>query len=132
MKKITIAILLALTFIASFVPYNVSAASVNEQLCKAADKNNDYDPVTGQCTTPGKELTGSPDSYLNIFTNLLLYIAGAIAVIVIIIGGIRYITSTGDALRVKQAKDTILYGIVGLVVAIIAWALVNYIVDTLG
>lgn len=64
-------------------------------------------------------------------TSLLLFIAGAIAVIVIIYGGIRYVTSTGDATRVKQAKDTILYGIIGLVIAILAYSIVNFIIQNL-
>ena len=60
-------------------------------------------------------------------TNVLLYVTGAIAVIVIIIGGLRYVTSTGDATRIKQAKDTILYGVVGLIVAILAYAIVRFV-----
>ncbi len=119
------------------IPYSVVNAqgelSASEQsLCTSS--GNKLSDDKKQCIVQDGErpLTGSPDSFINVFTNLLLYIAGAIAVIVIIVGGIRYITSTGDAMRIKQAKDTILYGIVGLIVAIIAWAIVNYIVDTLS
>lgn len=70
--------------------------------------------------------------WLNDLTSLLTFLAGAIAVIVIIFGGIRYITSTGDATRVKQAKDTILFGVIGLVIAILAYAIVKFIVANLG
>jgi hypothetical protein len=69
---------------------------------------------------------------IGVIVNLLLYIAGAIAVLVIIYGGIRYITSTGDATRIKQAKDTVLYAVVGLIVAILAYAIVNTVVFQLG
>lgn len=59
--------------------------------------------------------------------NILLTILGIIAVIMIIFGGIRYTTSAGDASRVKAAKDTIMYSVVGLVVAILAFAIVNFV-----
>jgi len=59
--------------------------------------------------------------------NTLLYVLGAIAVIMIVVGGIRYTTSNGDPSGVKGAKDTILYAVVGLVVAIMAYAIVNFV-----
>jgi len=60
--------------------------------------------------------------------NILLYILGAIAVIMIVIGGISYTTSNGDSGKIKTAKDTILYAVVGLVVAILAYAIVNFVI----
>lgn len=54
--------------------------------------------------------------------------AGIVAVIIIIIGGIRYVTSSGDASGVKSAKDTILYAIVGLIVVIMAAAITGFII----
>lgn len=61
--------------------------------------------------------------------NILLFVLGAIAVIMIIIGGIRYATSNGDASSTKAAKDTILYAVIGLVVAILSYAIVNFVID---
>ena len=60
--------------------------------------------------------------------NVMLYIIGAIAVIMIVIGGIRYVTSNGDSGSVKSAKDTILYSVIGLIVAILAYSIVNFVV----
>lgn len=60
-----------------------------------------------------------------------LGILGALAVIMIIVGGIRYTTSNGDASRIKAAKDTIMYSVVGLVVALLAYAIVRFIVDNI-
>ncbi|AKM80616.1 TPA: hypothetical protein DDX46_00200 [Candidatus Saccharibacteria bacterium] len=60
--------------------------------------------------------------------NVLLFLLGAIAVIMIIIGGIRYATSNGDSGAIKGAKDTILYAVIGLIVAILAYAIVNFVV----
>ena len=66
--------------------------------------------------------------------NILNIIIGAIAivaVVVMIIGGITYMTSSGDAGKVKKAKDTILYGIIGLVVCALAYAIVNWVIGGL-
>lgn len=63
--------------------------------------------------------------------NTLLYILGAIAVIMIVVGGIRYTTSAGDSSRVKAAKDTVMYSVVGLVVALFAFAIVNFVLTNI-
>jgi hypothetical protein len=63
-------------------------------------------------------------------TNVLLFIIGAISVIMLIIGGIRYVVSGGDSSAVTSAKNTILYAVVGIVVAILAYALVNFVVTS--
>lgn len=67
------------------------------------------------------------NDFLKDIVNIILYILGAIAVIMIVIGGIKYTTSNGDSSSVKSAKDTILYSVVGLVVAIMAYAIVNFV-----
>ena len=61
--------------------------------------------------------------------NVMLFIAAALAVIMIIYGGIRYITAHGDEKQVKVAKDTIVYSVAGLIIAILAYALVTFIFD---
>ena len=61
--------------------------------------------------------------------NVMLFILGAIAVIMIIIGGIRYATSNGDSSQLQSAKNTILYAVVGLVIAILAYAIVQFIIE---
>jgi Type IV secretion system pilin len=63
--------------------------------------------------------------------NALFIVAGAVAVIILIMGGIRYITSTGDSGRIKSAKDTILYAVIGLVVVIIAREIVGFVIGAL-
>lgn len=73
----------------------------------------------------GDELTEG----IKTVVNVLLFILGAIAVVMIIIGGIRYTTSNGEASSIKSAKDTILYSVIGLVVAILAYAIVNFVID---
>lgn len=64
-------------------------------------------------------------------TNTILYIVGVIAVIMLIIGGIKYVISGGDAKKVTDAKNTILYAIIGLVIAFLAFAIVNFVITAL-
>jgi len=70
------------------------------------------------------------DGVFKIITNVLLFIIGAVSVIMLIIGGIRYVVSGGDSAAVTSAKNTILYAIVGIVVAILAYALVNFVIGS--
>ncbi len=66
----------------------------------------------------------------SIFTtivNILLFIIGALSVVMLIWGGIRYTTSGGSSSAVTSAKNTIMYAIIGLVVAFLAFAIVNWV-----
>lgn len=70
-----------------------------------------------------------------VFTNIVnaaLFLIGAISVVMLIYGGIRYTLSAGNATSVTAAKNTILYAIVGIVVALLAFAIVRFVLTTLG
>lgn len=70
------------------------------------------------------------DSIINII-NAIIGVLGLVAVVIIIVGGIQYMTSTGDAGKVKKAKDTILYGVIGLVICVLAFAIVNFVISNI-
>ncbi|TAK89083.1 hypothetical protein EPO04_03210 [Patescibacteria group bacterium] len=78
-------------------------------------------------TTPADLTTSFRD-----ITNTVLFLVGAVAVIALIYGGFRYVTSAGNSKNVEDAKSTILYAIIGIVVAILAYAVVNFVVGALG
>ncbi len=75
------------------------------------------------------ELIGDGGVFQTI-TNVMLFLIGAISVIMLIIGGIRYTTSNGNTSQVEQAKNTIMYAIIGLIVAILAYAVVKFVTST--
>ncbi|MDO4871204.1 MAG: pilin [Candidatus Saccharibacteria bacterium] len=86
----------------------------------------------GASTAKGDNQPDNLEGQQGIFkkvTDVLLFLAGAVAVIVLIIGGIRYVISSGDSGQVQSAKNTILYAVVGLVVVIMAYAIVNFVVN---
>lgn len=68
---------------------------------------------------------------IQIIINVALSVLGIVAVIMIIIGGVTYTTSNGDASKVQKAKNTILYGVIGLVVALLAFAIVNFVLSNI-
>ena len=70
-------------------------------------------------------------SVINIL-NSFIVIAGIVAVVFIIIGGVGYMTSAGDAGKIKKAKDTILYSVIGLIVVALAFAIVNFAVKAIN
>lgn len=70
-----------------------------------------------------------PTGIFRTITNVLLFIIGAVSVIMLIIGGFRYVTSQGDSSQVASAKNTILYAIIGLIIAILAFAVVSFVTD---
>lgn len=88
--------------------------------------------------TQGWEAAGGDDTaptltdYVQLIINALLFIIGAVAVIMIIVGGIRYVTSGGDANAATSARNTIMYAVVGLLIAAIAYAIVNFVVSILN
>ena len=76
--------------------------------------------------------TADPKEIIQTIVRILLFLIGAVSVIMIIIGGFRYVISQGDSGAVTSAKNTILYAVIGLVVAIFAWAIVDFVVDNLA
>lgn len=82
--------------------------------------------LNGGGTVNIPELTG--DQILQNGLNLAYFIAGVIAVIVIVVGGIMFATSAGDQGNVTKAKNLILYAVVGLVVIFAAFAITNFVI----
>lgn len=81
---------------------------------------------------PGKE--DAENGLMNIvkdIINVVVGVVGIIAVVMMIVGGISFITSQGDASKVTKARNTILYGVVGLIVALLAFAIVNFVLSSL-
>lgn len=94
-----------------------------------ADSRDEAQNGANLANSGGGSNQNLPDIITTII-NVMLFIAAALAVIMIIYGGIRYITAHGDEKQVKVAKDTIVYSVTGLIIAILAYALVTFIFNT--
>ncbi len=78
----------------------------------------------------GKSIDGDK-GLIKTVVNVLLWAVGILSVIMIIFSGLRYITSAGDASKTKSAQSTLTYSVVGLIVAILAYAIVNMVTNRL-
>lgn len=120
-----------LTFIAFIAILGLSAVTVPVLTPNAVSAQSATDKIKeGVGKVGGDQNKTSLEDQIKTITNVLLFIIGAIAVIMIIIGGIRYVTSNGDASQTKAAKDTILYAVIGVIVAILAYAIVNFVITS--
>ena len=77
------------------------------------------------------ELVGTDGVFTKI-TNTVLYAVGIISVVMLIFGGLRYVISGGDSKKVTDAKNTIMYALIGLIISILAYAIVNFVINAVG
>jgi hypothetical protein len=132
MKQITSKLLFGLLLVPLFA---LSVSFVGADIAGAACNTSDLSIASGADCAKGNDqptdLFGGDNSIFRRVTNILLFLVGAISVIMLIIGGIRYVISGGDQNQVTSAKNTILYAIVGIVVAFLAYAAVNFVTQAL-
>lgn len=112
----------------ALVPAVASAQEVNQNLCDGANFN--FSGGEGSTCQPGDSGAGAQvDGIVTTIINVISLVVGVVSVIMIIIGGLRYITSNGDSGNVTNAKNTILYAIIGLVVVALAQLIVRFVIE---
>ncbi len=142
-KKIAIS-LQAITLLFGLGTATVAAVAISAAPTYAAtsgaacsgDPNAAPDPLSAGagCSQGASQKTNlfGQGGVFTVAANTLIFLVGAISVIYLIIGGLRYVISNGDSKAVTSAKDTILYAIVGVVVAVISFALVQFVINALN
>jgi hypothetical protein len=95
--------------------------AANSDICKARGTD---------ATQRGQGLFGA-DSVVGRITQAIIFAAGSIAVLMIVIGGLRYVLSNGDPQGTQRAKNTILYAVIGLVIALAAEAILRLVLRRL-
>ena len=124
-KQVTLSLLAAVALLTPvLVPAAVSAAAdIGKNLCAGASlQTTECDPQAAG-TDGSAKIDGIITSVINIFS----LVVGIVAVIMIIVGGLKYITSGGDSGNVTGAKNTILYAVIGLVVVALAQFIVKFV-----
>jgi hypothetical protein len=117
------------------VPVAVSAAtdnSIANQLCSGSNAGSspiDISPTSNgaDCSSGANDTGNSVSNILKLIINVFSLIVGFVAVIMIIIGGVKYITSGGDSGNISGAKNTIVYAIVGLIIVALAQVIVHFV-----
>ncbi len=131
MKKLKYLLCMAFAIIGlSATPISVSYAAEKVNI-DTAKQVTEKGACEQQNRTPGCGDGGALGNIFATIANIILFLVGAVAVIMLIIGGFRYVTSNGDANAISGAKNTILYAIIGIVVAFMSYAAVNFIVTSL-
>ncbi len=122
-----------LKIVKAFIPSILSAAFVlsiaTAPLVGAFDATVQDGADAARGSQQTADLFGSTGIFRTI-TNVLLFVLGAVSVIMIIIGGLRYVISGGNSTAVTAAKNTILYAIVGVIVALLAYAIINFVLNS--
>lgn len=126
MKLKIVAVLMAAVVGVVVVP-NVALAI---EKCPAGTLNEGAELPIAQCNIDQDQNTTNLLSTVSTILNVVLGVVGLVAVVVMILGGIGFVTSQGDAGKVTKARNTILYGLVGLVVALLAFAIVNFVLSS--
>lgn len=117
LKKQILAVFMAVMVGSSLVAPGVGAINVIKDECK----NNTKAAV---CKSQNEKI----QPLIRNVINTLIFVIGALAVVMIIVGGVRYTTSNGDEKRIVAAKNTIIYSVVGLVVALLAYGIVEFVI----
>ncbi len=125
MKKILITFGLIIAIVGSFI----TTAGIYE--------NKAYADSAADLIKQGADSTGQQDSrsagdIAKDVVNIMFFIVGVMAVIMIIWGGIRYVLSAGNSAALTSAKNTIMYAVIGLIVAILAYTIVNFVINTVS
>ncbi len=102
----------------------------NKTLCDDPDIDPALKDAAGCLTGDDRDKTIMP--VVTTIIEVVMGVIGVIAVGVIIYGGVTYTISTGDSAKTTKAKNIILYGVIGLVVALLAYTLVTFVSKSLG
>lgn len=126
-KLLILSSILALSLFA--VPAIASAATdqIQTGVCYGANNLQISPTPTGDC--PDASSTDKVNTLLTEIINVFSVIVGIVAVIMIIVGGFRYITSGGSSEKVTSAKNTLLYAIIGLVIVALAQIIVKFVLN---
>lgn len=103
----------------------VAHAQIQEGLCNGVSLSTNGGDQ-GSCAN-GEEATTKVNDLIALIINIFSIVVGVVSVIMIIVGGLKYITSAGDSNNVTSAKNTILYAVIGLVVVALAQFIVQFV-----
>ena len=116
---VAVAVFALFGFVAAAVP--AGAQGLAEEACTG------FQEALGE-SCDSNTAGGEIDSTIQTAVDIISIVVAVIAVIMIIVGGIKYVTSGGDAGSTKSARDSIIYAIVGLVIVSIAQFIVRFVV----
>jgi Type IV secretion system pilin len=107
----------------------LAQSDIQDGLCQGSQLGNPN--ASGNCNVQEGQAGKKIEDLVLLIINILSWVIGVVAVIMIIVGGFKYITSGGDSGGVTSAKNTILYAIVGLVIVALAQVIVRFVLGSI-
>lgn len=104
---------------------------INNGLCSGSNLQIPTGSSSGSCSGVG-QASNSLEKFVKKVVNLLSAVIGVVAVIMIMVGGFRYVTSGGSDSSVTSAKNTILYAIIGLIIVALSQVLVHFTIKNIS
>ena len=98
-------------------------------ICPPGSKNKDATNIAACNIDPdhkGDDLISDTNKIINVVIGVL----GVVAVAVVIYGGFLFLTAQGDPGKIKKGKDSITWGIIGLIIALLSWSIINFVLST--
>lgn len=77
------------------------------------------------------QVDAGPDTLKNV-VSVATVVVGGLSVLFLLIGAARYATSAGDSGQIKQARDTILYSVIGLIISVSAFFIVQFVLGSIN
>jgi hypothetical protein len=109
------------------LPAVVHAQAGNEVIEQGLCGGSNLTFTSGNCDD--NDATNRLNNIIKTIINVVSIVVGVVAVIMIVFGGLKYITSGGESSNVSSAKNTIIYAIIGLVVVALAQFIVRFVLD---
>jgi len=119
---ITLAVFGLATFLTVGSPAAVLAGTPQDEVCQGI----------GAATGSGCQTSISLRTVIRNIINIFSVIIGVVAVVMIMVAGFRYVTAAGDSGNVTSAKNTLIYAIVGLVIAGLSQAIVRFVLESVN
>lgn len=98
-------------------------------ICPPGSKNKDATNIAA-CNIDPAHNNDDLISDTNKIINVVIGVLGVVAVAVVIYGGFLFLTAQGDPGKIKKGKDSITWGIIGLVIALLSWSIINFVLST--
>lgn len=104
-----------------------SSPDIIDNLCAGANLKEGT-----SCKSGGGDAADAFNKVIKLIINTISLVVGIVAVVMIIIGGMRYITSSGSDSNVTSAKNTILYAVIGLIIVAMAQVIIRFVLNKLA
>ena len=124
---VSIGAIAAISIFLSTALSNVPAEALSQKACEATKSAG-----STICASTDKDNLDGQGGFISVITNTILFVAGIAAVIAIVLGGIKYASANGEAQKITSAKNTIMYSVIGLIITIMAWGIVQFVVTSVA